>query len=123
MQASILSMLQIIIRARQNYLFDKFRAETSSATPELVDQLRDAWRTYVQEKVAKGLLESDRPTPGEEEKVWPRLLELFRAPEWKQECLKRDEKFDMHFSNAVSRQHAKDSQSLIDSCRTECLLH
>ena len=107
MNAFILKVFQIIIRARQNYLFDRFRAETSSASLALIDHLREAWRTYVQEKVTKGLLDSDRPTPGQQEKVWPRLLELFQSPKWKQECLKRDEKFDMHFSNAVSPQHVK----------------
>lgn len=79
--------------------------ETTVASPGLLAELRDTWRTYVQDKLGqgKGLLESDKPVPGEEEKSWPRLVELFQNKIWKQECLKREEKFEMQFSAAVGQ--------------------
>jgi cysteinyl-tRNA synthetase len=93
---------KIILRARQTHLLDKFRSETKSITTELITQLRSAWATYVQNKVSKGLSEPDKVAEGEEEKAWFCIVELARGTDWKQECLKRDEKFDMHFSAAVS---------------------
>ena len=79
--------------------------ETIAASPALIAELRNAWRTYVQTKLgkAKGLPDGDKPVPGEEEMSWPRLAELFQNKNWKQECSKRDEKFEMHFSAAVSQ--------------------
>lgn len=94
--------VQIIVRARHNFLVDKFRSETTTISLELITQLREAWRTYIREQVAKGLPDGDKPRQGTEESSWPRLAELFQIKTWKQECLKRNEKFEMHFSNAVS---------------------
>ncbi|KAJ7162097.1 tRNA synthetases class I (C) catalytic domain-containing protein [Mycena filopes] len=91
---------KIIKRARQNHLLDKFREETSSVSPELIARVHDAWRAHVREALSKGLLESDAPKAGEEDKAWPRLAELIQNKDWKQECLRRDEKFDMYFSSA-----------------------
>ncbi|EGO25879.1 hypothetical protein SERLADRAFT_437591 [Serpula lacrymans var. lacrymans S7.9] len=91
---------KIILRARQNHLFNKFRSETTSLSPELIAQIQEAWSIYVHEKISKGLPESERPSNGDEAKSWPRLADLFKDKAWKQECLKRDEKFDMHFSAA-----------------------
>lgn len=53
-------------------------------------------------RVNKGVSENDRATEGNEETAWSRISELYSNPEWKQECLKRDEKFDMYYSSAVS---------------------
>ncbi|KAF8070794.1 tRNA synthetases class I (C) catalytic domain-containing protein [Lyophyllum atratum] len=92
---------KIIIRARQNHLFDNFRSETKSLSSELISRVDSAWRTFVREKVGKGLAEVERPAEGEEESAWPRLTELMQNKAWKQECLKRDEKFDMYFSSAT----------------------
>ncbi|KAJ7761004.1 tRNA synthetases class I (C) catalytic domain-containing protein [Mycena metata] len=91
---------KIIKRARQNHLLDKFREETKGVSPELIAQVHDAWRIHVREALSKGLLESDAPKAGEEDKAWPRLAELIQNKDWKQECLRRDEKFDMYFSSA-----------------------
>jgi cysteinyl-tRNA synthetase len=46
--------------------------------------------------------ENDRAIEGNEEAAWSRISELYSNPQWKQECLKRDEKFDMYYSSAVS---------------------
>ncbi|KAG6920156.1 hypothetical protein DXG01_004922 [Tephrocybe rancida] len=92
---------KIIIRARQNHLLENFRAQTKILSPELIDQILSAWRTHIREKVGKGLSEAGRPAEGEEESTWPRLTELIKDKAWKQECLKRDEKFDMYFSSAA----------------------
>lgn len=70
-------------------------------TSDLINQVYLAWRAHVRENVAKGLPKSERPIEGDEEKTWPRLGELIQDKAWKQECGRRDEKFDMYFSSAV----------------------
>jgi hypothetical protein len=92
---------KIIQRARQNHLLDTFRSETKVLSSDLIAQVQSSWRAHVRERVGKGLLEDQRPVEGEEEQAWPRLVELIQDKAWKQECLKRDEKFDMYFSSAV----------------------
>jgi cysteinyl-tRNA synthetase len=92
---------QIIKRARQNHLLDKFREETKGVSPELITQVHAAWRIHVREELGKGLPVGDAPREGDEDTFWPRLTELIQNKDWKQECLRRDEKFDMHFSSAV----------------------
>ncbi|KAF9452772.1 cysteinyl-tRNA synthetase [Macrolepiota fuliginosa MF-IS2] len=91
---------KIIMRARQNHLIDKFRLDSTALTPELVVTVSKAWVAYVTERVNKGLPGGEKLTAGAEEAGWTRLYELTQKPEWKQECLKRDEKFDMHFTAA-----------------------
>lgn len=56
---------------------------------------------YVLSKVRKGLADSDRPSKGKERESWPELVTRFEDKAWKQDGLKRDEKFEMHFSAAV----------------------
>lgn len=65
--------------------------------------MRDAWRIYVRERLSKGLPNSEKPLEGEEDAAFSRICDSIENPDWKQECLKRDEKFDMHFSSAVRR--------------------
>ncbi|KAH9920166.1 tRNA synthetases class I (C) catalytic domain-containing protein [Fomitopsis serialis] len=91
---------KIILRARQSYLVKKFRSETDALSRDLVDQLETAWADYVQSKVSKGLPDTDRPSKGKEKEAWPQLVTQFQDKVWKQEGLKRDEKFEMHFSAA-----------------------
>lgn len=96
-------MPEIILRARQNFLVDKFRAEMVALSVELISEVRSSWTAYVQSNVLKGLGANESLPVGSEETAWPRLAELFQNKAWKQECLKRDEKFDMYFSAAVRR--------------------
>ncbi|KAF9010620.1 tRNA synthetases class I (C) catalytic domain-containing protein [Cyathus striatus] len=91
---------KIILRARQNHLFDNFRSQAESLTKELVSRVRTAWQEYVLQRVTKGLPESEKPFEGQEEKAWNAALRISQQPESKAEALKRDEKFDMHFSSA-----------------------
>ncbi|KAI9067364.1 hypothetical protein FKP32DRAFT_1683968 [Trametes sanguinea] len=91
---------KIIIRARHNHLISNLRSETTSLTQALIEQVRDAWIAYVQSKVSKGLLESERPSAGSEREQWKRLVEQFQSKEWRQQGLQRDEKFEMHFNAA-----------------------
>ncbi|KAF7315877.1 DALR-2 domain-containing protein [Mycena indigotica] len=94
---------KIIKRARQNHLLDKFREETTAVSPELVTRVHAAWRVHVQTQLKKGLPADLASEIGKEEETdafWTRLAELVKDKEWKQECLRRDEKFDMHFSSA-----------------------
>ncbi|KAK0476727.1 tRNA synthetases class I (C) catalytic domain-containing protein [Armillaria novae-zelandiae] len=91
---------KIIKRARQNHLLDKFRAETTSVSSDLIDRIRVDWRTYVREKVGKGLPDAEVPSPGEEDTKWSGIVVLAQDTQWKQDCLRRDEKFDMYFSSA-----------------------
>lgn len=93
---------QIILRARQTYLVDKFRSEATSLTQELLDQVRSSWDSYVHSKVSKGLPDEDVPPAGSEWQAW-RGLAIKAAVDktWKNEALGRDEKFDMYFVAAV----------------------
>lgn len=96
---------QIISRARQNHLIENFRSESNALTPELVDTVFEAWTIHVRDKVNKGLPSDQKVVEGSEEASWPKLSVLIQNAEWKQECLKRDEKFDMHFTAAVSHHY------------------
>ncbi|KAL7281481.1 hypothetical protein ACG7TL_004796 [Trametes sanguinea] len=91
---------KIIIRARHNHLISNLRSETTSLTQALIDQVREAWISYVQSKVSKGLPETERPSAGAEREQWPKLVERFQDKEWRQQGLQRDEKFEMHFNAA-----------------------
>ncbi|EPT04661.1 hypothetical protein FOMPIDRAFT_1113207 [Fomitopsis schrenkii] len=91
---------KIILRARQSHLVNKFRSETTLLSQALVDQVEAAWVDYVLSKVRKGLADSDRPSKGKERESWPELVTRFEDKAWKQDGLKRDEKFEMHFSAA-----------------------
>ncbi|KAF8813902.1 hypothetical protein BYT27DRAFT_7180683 [Phlegmacium glaucopus] len=91
---------KIIERARQDHLFDTFRSQTNALTPNLLSQVRDAWRTYVRDRVSKGVPENLKPTDGNEDEAWTRISELYRNAEWRQESLKREGKFDLYFTSA-----------------------
>ncbi|PPQ66330.1 hypothetical protein CVT26_011161 [Gymnopilus dilepis] len=93
---------KIIERARQNHLLEKFIAETTSLTPALIERVEDAWRTYVRTRLNRGVPEGEKAAEGREEEAWHKILENYQNLAWKQECLKRDEKFDMYFSSARS---------------------
>ena len=93
--------LQIILRARQNYVVDAFRARQTALTAELVEFVLQSWTDYVRTKVSKGLPNESRVEAGKEWESWEALVELFQDKAWKQEGLKRDEKFEMHFTAAV----------------------
>ncbi len=64
-------------------------------------------------RVSKGIPETEKAGNGNEEAAWSRISSLYSRPEWKKECLKRDEKFDMHYSSAVSNKSILET-SLID---------
>ncbi|KIY70644.1 hypothetical protein CYLTODRAFT_419597 [Cylindrobasidium torrendii FP15055 ss-10] len=91
---------KIIIRARQNHIYDKFRAETSALTPELAARVRVAWQAFVQDRVSKYLPENERIPAGEEEAKWEHVETLIKNAEFKLACLQREEKFDMYCTSA-----------------------
>jgi cysteinyl-tRNA synthetase len=62
----------------------------------------EAWTNYVRERVNKGLPDDMKVVMGSEEASWTQSSVLMQNVEWKHDCLKRDEKFDMHFTAAVS---------------------
>lgn len=91
---------KIIERARQNHLLDTFRSQITTLSAALINQVRDAWRIHVRERLSKGLPNNEKPLEGQEDAAFSRICDSIGNPDWKQECLKRDEKFDMHFSSA-----------------------
>jgi len=93
--------IQIILRARQTYLVNKFRSEATFLTQELLDQVRSSWDSYVHSKVSKGLPDEDVPPAGSEWQAWRGLAIKAVDKTWKDEALERDEKFDMYFVAAV----------------------
>ncbi|KAI0305388.1 tRNA synthetases class I (C) catalytic domain-containing protein [Multifurca ochricompacta] len=106
---------KIILRARQTYLVNKFRSESTSLTQELLDQVRSSWESYVRSKVSSGLSSDAIPPVGSEWQAWAELSIKAADNKWKNEALKRDEKFDMHFT-AASRAHTA-IQAASDSLR------
>ncbi|KAJ4473883.1 tRNA synthetases class I (C) catalytic domain-containing protein [Lentinula aciculospora] len=96
---------KIIKRARQNHLLEKFRADTTLLDTNLISQVDTAWRAFLRNELAAGLPVDERTFPtGTDEEIgitFARIAELVQSnKEWKQECLKRDEKFDMNFISA-----------------------
>ena len=104
--------IQIILRARQNYLVQRFRAETQTVSPELLETILLSWQSYVRSKVCKGLSPVDTPTEGQEWDNWTILTSKMQDATWKTECMRRDEKFDMHFTAAVSVHFTNNSLEL-----------
>jgi cysteinyl-tRNA synthetase len=94
-------VMQIILRARQTYLLNKFRSEATSLTQALLDEVRTSWDSYVRSKVSKGLPSEHVPPVGSEWQAWSELSVKVADKAWKSDALKRDEKFDMHFTAAV----------------------
>lgn len=90
---------QIIIRARENHLFEKYRSSHANLTQELLEFVTSAWVEYVQTQVSKGL--PSPLAPGKERNEWSQLQSQFQDKVWKADCLKRDAKFEMHFNAAV----------------------
>ena len=87
---------------------DSFRAKQTSLTAELVAFVQQSWDDYVRGKVAKGLPNESLPEVGKEPESWEELAGLFQDKAWKQEGLKRDEKFEMHFTAAVGVPNPRD---------------
>ncbi|ESK93375.1 cysteinyl-trna synthetase [Moniliophthora roreri MCA 2997] len=107
---------KIIKRARQTHLLETFRADTKSLNADLISQVQVAWRKFIREEFRNGLPDDERPSEGEEESKWVRISELIQNKEWKQACLRRDEKFDMNFSSANRAFVAlKDAQSQLNA--------
>ncbi|KDR75100.1 hypothetical protein GALMADRAFT_248997 [Galerina marginata CBS 339.88] len=91
---------KIIIRARQNHLLEKFRSETNTLTPSLLARIRDAWEVFLRIQLSRGVPDQEKARVGHEEVAWLRISELYQNQNWKQECLKSDEKFDMYYSSS-----------------------
>ncbi|KAH9979011.1 tRNA synthetases class I (C) catalytic domain-containing protein [Lactifluus volemus] len=94
-----------IILKRDKIPPQKFRSECTSLTQGLLDNVRSSWDSYVHSKVSKGLPSEEVPPLGSEWQAWNSLVIKAADPAWKTEALKRDEKFDMHFT-AASRAYA-----------------
>lgn len=94
-------VMQIILRARQTYLLNKFKSEATSLTQALLDEVRTSWDSYVRSKVSKGLPNEQVPLSGSEWQAWSELSIKAADKAWKNDALKRDEKFDMYFTAAV----------------------
>lgn len=92
---------QIILRARQTYLLNKFKSEATSLTQALLDEVQASWGSYVRSNVSKGLPREQIPPSGSEWQAWSELSIKAADKAWKNDALKRDEKFDMYFTAAV----------------------
>ncbi|KAF5355446.1 hypothetical protein D9758_006390 [Tetrapyrgos nigripes] len=91
---------KIIKRARQNHLIETFRSETKAVTADLIKHVSTAWRTFIRNELFKEFPNGERPSAGEEEAKWQSISELYQDKAWRQDCVRRDEKFDMNFSSA-----------------------
>ncbi|TFY81978.1 hypothetical protein EWM64_g2039 [Hericium alpestre] len=89
---------KIILRARQDYLVQKFRSEAQALSQDLIDQVQASWSSYLLSKVAKGLSPHDSPAPGSEWELWPSIASKAQDTAWRAEGSRRDPKFDMHLA-------------------------
>ncbi|PPQ84596.1 hypothetical protein CVT25_015799 [Psilocybe cyanescens] len=104
---------KIIERARQNHILESFISQTNALTPSLLDRVRDSWKIYIRNRVSKGVPENEKATEGREEELWRKISDSYQNTTWKQECLKRDEKFDMYCSSA---RRALEAINIAQSC-------
>ncbi|KAJ3751465.1 hypothetical protein DFH05DRAFT_1471567, partial [Lentinula detonsa] len=87
---------KIIKRARQNHLLEKLRTDTTSLDGNLISH----------NELAAGLPENERlsstETDQELDEKFTQIADLAVQvnKEWRQECLERDERFDMNFTSA-----------------------
>ncbi|KAJ3996051.1 tRNA synthetases class I (C) catalytic domain-containing protein [Lentinula boryana] len=96
---------KIIKRARQTHLLEKLRTDTTSLDGNLISHVSAAFRAFLQNELAAGLPENERlsstETDQEIDKKFTQIADLVQVnKEWRQECLKRDERFDMNFTSA-----------------------
>lgn len=117
-----LTFQKIIAQSRKNYLFENFQSEISWAPIEVLVEIQTAWERYVRKHLAAGLPEEEKPPEGQEETTWKAISEKVKDENWKTECLKRDEKFDMHFRASVSIVPLC-SNSLTQSCNAWLVTH
>ncbi|KAI6037594.1 tRNA synthetases class I (C) catalytic domain-containing protein [Pisolithus marmoratus] len=91
---------KIILRARQKYLFEKFRDQVASLSIDVIDRVFAAWKTHVLNRVSKALPDDVKAREQEESASWLRIEQFLQDKDRKAECLKRDEKLDMHLTAA-----------------------
>ena len=112
------TLCQIIRRSRETHLLEKFRETSRSLNQALIDEVEEAWRTYFTSQLTKALEAADQPVAGEEVASWEKLSQKMQDASWKQDCAKRDEKFDMHMKALVSSL-APESRSVLDHLAQE----
>lgn len=81
---------------------EQLRTRSSSLTTDLIDEVDQSWLAYLHGKLSKGLPNEDKLDAGNEIDAFSRVLQRSQDTEWKIECSKRDEKFDMHLKALVS---------------------
>ncbi|KIK24834.1 hypothetical protein PISMIDRAFT_677956 [Pisolithus microcarpus 441] len=91
---------KIILRARQKYLFERFRDQVALLSTDLIDRVFAAWKAHLLNRVSKALPDVVKAREGEESVGWLRIEQFIQDKDQKAECLRRDEKFDMHLTAA-----------------------
>ncbi|KZT29170.1 cysteinyl-tRNA synthetase [Neolentinus lepideus HHB14362 ss-1] len=91
---------KIIIRARQNHLYNSYLSKVTALNPTLIEEVRSAWAAYLQSKLSKGLPEGFAQDGASSDELFDRIREYANDSQWRSECLKRDEKFSMHLTVA-----------------------
>ena len=71
---------------------------------ELIQEIKLARRAYIRSDLAKGLADSEKPVEGAEESSWSDVVQKSQDAQWKAECTRRYEKFDLAF-RALVRLH------------------
>ena len=95
---------QIIVRARQEHLLRELNASTTSLTPELISQTREAWTFFFRKNVVKFLAPADVPAEGQDEATWDDVLvgKYEKEQAWRAELEAKEEKFSMYWKVLVS---------------------
>lgn len=96
---------QIIVRARQEHLLRELTASTSSLTPELITQTREAWTFFFRKNIVKFLAPADVPAEGQDESAWDDALvgKWEKEQAWRSELEAKEEKFSMYWKTLVSQ--------------------
>ncbi|KAI6121909.1 hypothetical protein F5141DRAFT_1187015 [Pisolithus sp. B1] len=94
---------KIILRARQKYLFERFRDQVAFLSTDLIDRVFAAWKAHLLNRVSKALPDEVKAREGEENVSWLRIEQFVQDKDRRAECLKRDEKFDMYLTAAVDK--------------------
>ena len=86
---------------------EQLRTRSSSLTVDLIDEVDQSWLAYLHGKLTKSLPNEEKLDAGSETAAFPRIVQRSQDAEWKAECIKRDEKFDMHLKALVSEKSRK----------------
>ncbi|KAK4050180.1 cysteinyl-tRNA synthetase [Microbotryomycetes sp. JL221] len=98
---------KIILRARQKHLLEKYMADQSALTTQLLTDAQTAWAAYVHKNLSAALKDasSSASTYEEAKLAWTEIASSAKRNEWVEAQKARDEKFTMHLTAVEAGHH------------------